>query len=323
MKQFYKNPYKVSFDAMPTIETAQFNIDAITLICEGDGNIGGLKEIWDTYRLKSEKDGYKIQNFSSHGFNGSSIGSVRHSYSQKLHKAMFQITGRETPAAMTELIELDGYATRLDIQATFKHSQPVPDLAKLIHEARLSRGNTRGIHISDFRYISGRDGDTLYIGNRQSSMLLRVYDKSFEYGLDRGIVWRWEMQYNKEKARRIWWELDQLPRESAVFKDYFCKRLFEDCYAKGVRLPVEYGPLDLSDSLVLSKKATDRERYLKWMRETVSPVVKWMVARGEQEMVLEAMGITSIKAHIEDGENIFAIFEELAQMPIEKVIANA
>lgn len=311
MKQFYINPYSISLDFMELVERSTFNIDAITLIVEQDGDIAQMKEIWEVYRKKANLDGYKISPFRSHGYEGASISSVRYSYNKKSNRAMFQITGRETPQALVELIELDGYSTRIDLQATFQVSQPVPELAKLIHEARVYRGGTKQVRLQDYTYISGSEGDTLYVGNRASNMMLRIYDKSFEYNLPRGTIWRWEIQYNKEAAMMVWKDLDGLERNEVLFKAYIQDKLFKDCYKKGVRLPVEYGYAESTSYPELGKKQPDRERYLKWLRETVSPVVKWFVSAGEQEMVLEALGIQSLKFQIESGDNILAVVTEI------------
>jgi len=318
VKQYYKNPYTPSLDLIELVERASFNVDAITLIVEKDSDIMGMKEMWDTYKAKAKKDGYKLSLFLSHGYKGASISSVRYGFDSKRNRAMFSVTGRDSQAALVELIELDGYSTRVDLAATFILSEPVADLAKFIHEARVYVGNTSGVKISDYKYISGRDGDTLYIGNRNSAKMLRIYDKSYEYSLPRGTVWRWEIQYSKEAAKVVWEAMDGLERNSTLFKNFIARTLFEDCHRKGVRLPIEYHPAEMSEVPPTEKGLPDRERYLKWMRETVSPVVKWMTARGEIEMVLEALGIQSIKYAIEKGDNILAVISEVVQENVSR-----
>jgi hypothetical protein len=311
VKQFYKNPYSPSLDVLGLVKNVNFNVDAITLIVEGESNVLGMRDIWRAYQKKAERDGFRVSAFTSHGYIGAAVSSVRYSFNTKREAAMFQITGRETPSALVELIELEGYATRVDLQATFELFSPVPDLAKFIHEARVYVGNTAGIRLDDYRYISGKDGDTLYVGSRQSSKMLRIYDKSYDYNVPRGTIWRWEIQYNRDAARALWIALDGLERNSELFKNFIARTLFDDCHRKGVRLPVEYAPVQMAEIPKLSSSEPDRERYLKWMRESVSPVVKWLTARGELELVLEALGIQSLKYQIEQGDSVLAVVTDI------------
>lgn len=318
MKQYYKNPYTPSIDLIELVAKVSFSIDAITLIVEGDNNLKGMLAIFNTYKSKMDEEGFKTSPFNSHGYVGVSIGSVRYGFNHKGEKAMFSITGPESRLAFSELATLEGYATRIDLAATFELSEPVPDLAKLIHEARVYVGSTAGVKLQDYSYISGREGDTLYIGNRQSPKMLRIYDKSYQYLAARGTFWRWEIQYNRDTSRALWIGLDGIENNDYLLENLIARKMFEDCHSKGVRLPIEYGPVDMAELPVFDAKKPDRERYLKWLRETVSPVVKWMTARGEKEMVLEALGIQSIKAQIEEGGNILAVISEFVEENVSR-----
>ena len=146
------------------------------------------------------------------------------------------------------------------------------------------------------------------MGKRGTGKFIRVYDKSFQYTgmLERGYVWRFELEYGVGYADTLWQQLRTELENERPIKDYMIKRVWGDLYQKGVALPVRVEALDNSE-LRKDRQPTDKDRYLTWMERTVRPVVQWMVAMGYGEEVSEALGMQQSFLEIVDQNDLVQV----------------
>ena len=175
--------------------------------------------------------------------------------------------------------------TRCDLQCTVYLPEPEPKLVWGYYEAlQADPGYKRSmVGKRELTMYSSSSGDTLYIGRRGSrGSMLRIYDKGFAYGLDLGRLWRFEVEFKRERAAAMW-GLVVAGGKSAVVDvvGAFCVE------HGGVVLPGERGTgVDTS--------AQDDGRTIKtmrWLHRCVRPVVWGLVDDGRADEVVDALGL--------------------------------
>ncbi len=178
--------------------------------------------------------------------------------------------------------------TRIDMQVTVKLSTPNAFLAHDIYRS-LADTHEKGVHAPNLRYISSPTGDTLYVGSRKSSLMLRFYDKRKDIpGARPGEYWRYEVEFKKGRAKGAYNKF-----LAAEFKDsYIASQVWEEFNSRGV------WPSFRSDDEVIAIeegiKVTSLGGKLSWLSRCVSPVIVQLLALGHDEAVLSALKLSHI-----------------------------
>jgi len=110
------------------------------------------------------------------------------------------VTGECSRKALSLILDYDDSikCTRIDFALDAILTSGKPCLASSIYD-RYPKSKEK------LRLIKSVGGETLYVNKRESPNFGRLYDKSVEYGFEKGSgnVWRFEAEYKTGKAQRL------------------------------------------------------------------------------------------------------------------------
>lgn len=179
---------------------------------------------------------------------------------------------------------------RLDAQVTVWFKRDIPHLARwAADESVQAREKSHGGKWRVNVRAGYGDGDTCYLGSRQSNVFIRIYDKWRESGLAEEYrhAWRFEIELSGSPAAEIWAGAHAAePRPEAVagwVRWYLARR--------GVSLPDTLSSV-LASTPQAPRRETDNDRRLAWLRSQVRPSIDKMLASGVSlAQVREALGL--------------------------------
>lgn len=176
-----------------------------------------------------------------------------------------------------------GKVTRLDFQVTVELRQPDPNYAHRMY-VMLDDLQTLGGVKRNLKYIRSATGETLYVGNRKSAAMLRLYDKSIDLGNpELGAYWRYEIEFKKEAALRAW----KLFHVKQFDDEYLASVVWNEFDRRGIAPRFDAG--SRVSTIEVGAKISSAEGQLSWMRRCVAPVVVQLVNLGYEEEVLRAI----------------------------------
>jgi Replication initiation factor len=263
------------------IEGDDSNVDALTVTATGlQGKIAvGL--ILDD--LKEYRGNQKKHPFYFQGATGWQAGSIR--YAEKFNSeggklwVIMMITGEMSRKCFKTamLVESDIKVTRCDL------SCDVFLYEKVIGIPRMIKDNYKGKYA--IKMIESNTGETLYVGSRQSESMIRIYDKSSEFGLDQGRVWRWEVEFKGGLAPMVAREV----RDGGVARAR--ELIFQEARHKDIPSPIIEGARGIKRERV---SVSSPEMQLAWLAKQVAPTVRWLSALGMGSRVREAIQLPLI-----------------------------
>lgn len=186
-------------------------------------------------------------------------------------------------------VPLGGYrVTRFDVEVTLSLSKPVRNLALKEYRSMqiLNQQRAKERHL---KFISSNTGDTLYVGKRTSSVVLRVYDKTFTFRPNElGLYWRYEVEFKKgaaQPAYDAWVEApSKFTHSVGTVATEFSKRGLEPGF-----------PLDVKVNAIQAKAKLSTPRgQLVWLEKCVAPVVAQLVYNGHTEEVVKCLRLNNL-----------------------------
>lgn len=178
------------------------------------------------------------------------------------------------------------HVQRIDPACTIRLGEARPGLARRVfqHHETLPKafGQPRKCEL---RATNGY-GDTFYLGSRQSSTYLRLYDFGAKHGSDAvGCSWRYEAELKGEGAKRalplllndITYELATAGLVRALFSD---RRISVPWTIEAVR------------GEIAARPRTSLERKLDWLEGQVAPNVDRLISLGYIEEVVKRLGLS-------------------------------
>lgn len=167
---------------------------------------------------------------------------------------------------------------RCDAQVTLWYDQDRGDMIRELAEAVVARRNEgRGRPVS-VRHINGYGkGDTTYVGTRNSSKLLRAYDKYREQGEgpDYQYAIRLEMEYHNEAACDVWASPPGYPHTRHSVAAIVGGALQN--YGIGLAAPELANVHPLARHI--ARKASEDSR-IAWLATQVRPAIDKLIAKG-------------------------------------------
>lgn len=220
------------------------------------------------------------------GYRGWVCGAV--AFGRRDADCIVQVSGCLATSAVEFLSE--GINTsRIDLQLTVLVDDDVSSLIEAMTQAVLeARKGREGRAFGVRRIASYGDGDTLYVGSRQSEQFGRIYDKGTESGGDypKGSL-RFEVEYKGAWARRINALLMQAGCSGAVVAGLV--RGFYEKRGLDISLSGESLGIDLGDTIEVEGA---HERSMRWLRSQVAPAIARLLREGVAvEAVVEALGL--------------------------------
>lgn len=258
------------------------SIDALTVTATG---LSGKLTI--SLILESMADILSVEKavpFKFKGASGWSRGSVRYADKwdtrQNREWVILMVTGKTSERAYSVLSRIsqpDVKVTRIDIAIDIKLRERVLGLCRRVKDSNDGRVN--------MSLVESLTGDTLYVGSRESDKMLRIYDKSSEYGEELGMVYRWELEAKGDTAPVIYEIATRANREE------LSDIVFGASREMGAPTP-KYGVFPKIKSERIT--ASSSEMKLNWLRNQVKPTVTWLRKLGLDKEVSDALGIENL-----------------------------
>lgn len=260
------------------VESQGEQVDAVTVTAVGlQGKIAiGLV-------LESVKDYIEEQkrlNWYFQGAKGWQAGSVRvaekfDDHQQKVW-SICMVTGEMSRDAFRVAVKLEGLKfTRVDLAVDVFLYEPVEKIARMLKDSYKGK-HKLVLYESD-------TGDTLYVGSRKGESYLRIYDKSGDYGLAKGRVWRWEVEYKGGLAPIVAQEV----ADGGLAR--LREMVFEEARHKDVPSPFIGAQRGIKRSRI---SVSTPEMKLAWLERQVAPTVKWLNALGLNREVSNVLQLT-------------------------------
>lgn len=181
-----------------------------------------------------------------------------------------------------------GHPTRVDLQVTVQLEKPNRNVARETYADQETQ-NLSGRKPRYIKLLASPSGETVYVGRRTSNVMLRLYDKSFDYGETKsGQIWRYEVEYKGRAAGKA---LTQVRRSNDVVQAV-SGMVFAEYVKRGVR------PRFRSDNQIsaieVSAEISTLQTKIRWLEKGVSPVVAQLCNAGYEMEVLTALKLKHI-----------------------------
>lgn len=269
--------------SLPIDGTAQC-IDALTVTATGlEGKLSIatiLHNMADVLAIEPQKP------FRFNGASGWARGSVR--YADKKNEALgtiwsiLMVTGPNSEEALRLALKVgDLKFTRIDIAVDIKMSERILGLARKLKDGYKGK--------KEVKLIESLTGDTFYCGSRESDVMVRIYDKSSEYGYELGRVWRFEVEYKGARAESV---ANYVAMQGS---NGIPDLLWTSLKSSDLPSPVWGQTVDIKSQKVTM---TSSERKLAWLGTQVKPTVKWLMSLGKTEEIIDQLTLPIVGEYI-------------------------
>lgn len=220
-----------------------------------------------------------------HGYKGIRCGSAMYAVNDS-GQALIEVKGSETMRTARKLYGAQINVTRIDLQVTFRTRKDRPTLAvetadNMIEKRKEMVGKNWA---KPSMYLGFGEGDTLYLGSRESGKFARIYNKWLQ-SKDKLYkhCWRAEIEYKKDDAPIIWCHGSKEDFNpiwvQSVLTTYFI--------GQGAELPIR----QLAEVYIpgAGRNETDMERKLAWIKQSVYPTMQVLCDNGYREPLMQMM----------------------------------
>ena len=277
---------------MSDVPAAQIGVDYLTTTWPmeiRDTILQSKRQVMDWAREKSELNGAGnwIKKWAWQGYVGYSCGPV--CCGERLDGCILRLSGIAAHYWLLDGLTAGHNISRLDISSTV---WGVSDQSSAIARHKLDTDTYRkSLQHKPYRVrlIDGvGDGDTLYIGSRESALFLRIYDKEREKNSTpeyKGAM-RYEAEFKEEFAQQAY--------TRATYGGYSvanCSQVLGGILARRGIDAVSAGCLQSSYFPDTKVSGSDVERSLKWLSSQVKPTLQNLLRMGYEKEALEALGL--------------------------------
>lgn len=260
-------------------------IDAFTATSRDDAASTLMEKVgWQAVH-QEERLGNIKHEVNYHGYKGARAGSAMCGVNTD-GQVLIQLTGSTSDFWCRPLANAKIHVTRIDLQATFHVKRPSQNfgldaITKCV-DARKTEG---GKHWPKPLFINAYgQGDTVYMGSRQSQKYGRLYDKGRQTSeKELRDCWRAEIEYKGETAERVWASMVH-----AAFAPLHAYSIVWTQYNDWLMpLPTFKG----ADVFIAGngRNDTDLERKLAWVKTQVYPTMQYLSDNGYHEPLMQLM----------------------------------
>jgi hypothetical protein len=282
VKQFF-NSFGYSNEKMTQVGDFYVGLDALTVISTTPKSAKNFGRIAGDFIELQVSSGERPNHWRVHQYEGRKWGSF--GVASHEDKVLVAVTGPMTESVAAVMAEESCRATRIDCQTTFNYAQPQLDYASVLY-SYLKEGKGSDIRKLSLKFYESKNGQTLYLGSRTSSVMGRVYDKSVDYFKPLGNTWRCELEFKGDLANEAWKAWVQEEDREEALKSELDYRFFR----WGISLP--FNTSRTRGAMAPPAEIKSRDKYLEWMRNSVAPVVRDLQGIVDDDILLEALGIS-------------------------------
>jgi DNA relaxase NicK len=239
------------------------------------------------------EQGHIRQDWSAMGYNG--YGQDRLKYGERGEDEAILILSGPLAQEHFHRPKIDpSRVTRCDVQVTVMLSPRDPLMASRTHrhlEAIFRSKKKRPV----IGLVSSITGDTLYVGRRGATIMLRFYDKSDAMGEEElGVIWRYEVQYRQKAAKAAAKLLvnDSSPLEVVIglVASEFMKRSVDPGISSNSTV----------NAIQVGRSITTPEGQIQWLERCVAPVIQQLCLLGYEEDVFNTLNLRALMKTIQE-----------------------
>jgi len=247
-------------------------------------------ELFNDYKDGQEAT-QEVKDWAKYGYNGKQCGNVLWGYNPENG---YLLTAMSSVAHVYwhQMVGPSVNVTRVDLAVTIEYSRAIRNLAaKYFNMARV-----HGLDKPQKRIMQSNDGgQTLYVGSVHSEQLGRVYDKGVHLGTNPpGEIWRYEVTYRKPRASQVAQVLMELNRTSGATIETIASTVYDWFLSRGVRPMFDATGDPLRAQVYVDETSVDRK--LRWLQTQVRPSIAWLMSKGKDQEVLDALGLQYLQS---------------------------
>jgi len=261
-------------------------VDWLTCTARQGANSGLLAAVgWAAVYAEAEA-GNDLRPWLWKGYDGYMSGSA--AVGERSDGTICRFSGDRAAHSFCGAVRHADRISRLDLAVTVRMDEDANPARDAYTLAREAIPNARGRRIQKASHIeTWNEGETAYLGSRQSARFGRLYNKGLESKEERYRgCWRWEVEYKGDTASAIAGEMAQHGDTSeaplAYVWDTFATWGIPPIWGRGAFVPLA----------ALGRTATDDDRRLAWLAVQVAPVIARLLRAGKRQQVFDALGLT-------------------------------
>lgn len=240
---------------------------------------------------REQRDGNRQRPFRLQGYVGVQAGRVR--LGERDNAALVQLSGELAAQHLHHVRELQDSLTRLDICVTCRPATTSDvEAARAYQSATAFRaGHPRS---AAAKLVCDNDGgSTLYVGDRTSNYLLRLYNKGAERiaahdqaGAERYAgAWRYELEVKGQPAPALARAVDEAEDQAEYIQSF----IHRYCENHGIS-PIF--PFEGRRAILPGfTRRSDRQKTLDWFRRSVAPGLRRVLDGSADQEVYTALGL--------------------------------
>jgi len=259
-------------------------IDQVTLNTKCREAGAAFAEWWEEEHDTWTLEGWKLKESVKGNWTRKTVNGVRLATST-LNMMQLSVSGQNAGRCNC-LFHLNGLTcSRIDLQVTLLMSEERRiDLMNMYKYLR--NANSEGSLRASVSTTVSDTGQTVYVGKRQSGLMIRVYDKGMQMETHgSGMLVRWEVEYRKRKADVVF----NILRSSEHLQSTARSMVVGEMRKRGIFMPqFDYAS---ATRLEFGKKLSDSARQLHWLNSQVRPVIDELRSAGMTEEVSSVLGV--------------------------------
>lgn len=243
----------------------------------------------DWARDKAELNGAGnwVRPWAWQGYHGNKCGPV--ACGQRADGCILRLEGISAHLWLADGLTAGHNISRLDIAATVWSENEQSTLIARHKEETDEYRKTLQHKPYRVRLIDGvGDGDTLYIGSRESALFLRIYDKERAPNAKpehKGAI-RYEAELKEEYARQAYERVT-----ASGYSVANCREVLGGLLTRRGIDPIHIGCIQSAYFPHLEISGSDVERSIKWLTSQVRPTLQNLLRAGYEEEALKALGL--------------------------------
>ena len=264
--------------------------DYITVTAASSGARKNLVEFGKYLVRDAVRRGAKQTVCRTLGYKGESTEGV--SWGQRTDGALLRTTSHKAAEHWNQIYDMSEHCTRFDVQLTLRTQQTPHEIMSAIWKRNPGWTTGEG-RKSKVKKVVGPSGiESMFVGSRQSDRFFRIYDKGIESGEWRyRMAVRWEIEFKGDCSQSFAEQLTKVENPEAAMIatiSAFCSRRLRVRQIAGFLRSSAGNEIMCGRS---SESAQVCNKELRWLYHSVRPCVERLLAAGQYERVLTALGL--------------------------------
>ncbi len=273
-----------------TAEVVSVGLDTLTCSAGDQDHLPYLQAVGCYLLMRSASEGNRVGYFKRGPYIGGQTKAV--GYAEHQGRGLVELRGEYARDWGMLVLPWTDKVSRIDVQVTVRQDPYDDRLAWDAWESAREKAKAEGRPPRYTLWADATRGSTLYVGRLGSRFMGRLYEKGKESPKDGwGDAWRYEVQARRERAEQVALELGR----SVDPERWIAGAVAGHFQTRGVE-PI-FTPQDEVRLAPLPKEHSDTAKALRWLGQSVAPVVSRLYGSGDYDAALAALGIGRTLEH--------------------------